>query len=135
MNSQIKVSEEIKCLFQSFLKKNVNEKYSSRWENLFNKGVKGWQKMDIWDAWKDNFFKVNIIKWEKDFKRLLLFLKGKNVDEFIFLGLGHNKPKIIEQAKFKEIEKIFKENIEGIIFANNTTVIMNHDGEFIVIDN
>lgn len=136
MNSPIKLNDKVEKKFQTFLEKSVSRNYLNRWRNLFVRGVKGWAKIDIWDAWNKDFTSKEVINWKRDVSQLPSFLKGKNVSSFIFLGMGHNPPLITDTLPVETISHVLKNNVEGIALTNdeNITLIMNHDGEIMIIN-
>ena len=118
--------------FDQFIKRVITPKYSDRWKSLFQKGIKGWAKINIWQAWNPDFSNVEKKTWNSNIKELVLFLKTNGIEFYVFYGIGDNNPVVIED-NIDGISNTLRENIEGIyLFNNEWALANNHNGEILI---
>ncbi len=133
-NSHELIDENLKDRFNAFISKVLTERYAERWHYLFDH--KKWHKIKPWDAWEDNFTLTKKIERRDNVEKLQAhIMKNYGVSEVVFIGLGHNSPKV-EKGLINNIIDMMKDNLEGLYITNdkNIFIIKNHDGDIMIID-
>ncbi|WP_163219064.1 hypothetical protein [Bacteroides sp. 224] len=119
--------------FEQFIETAISSKYKNRWKELFQKGSKGWAKIDVSQAWDPHFSCVATKAWERPVDEIVSFLQEHKITSYVFYGMGNNKY-LIEEEQIDRIPDCLRNNIEGIYLLNNGwALINNHDGEILVL--
>ena len=135
------IFNETKKLFNKFTKCFLSRDLGDRWNNLFNKNFKNWERIDPWDLWEDGscFYKY---KWDKNIIEIISYLNLRKIKKHYIIGLGHSEP-FIEIMEIDDFTNFIKNKcitknsfywLEGLILTENENLAFgsNHDGDILL---